>query len=179
MSYEVKQFNPTKCKFSYRLGKYDCYELRKGICSLYLSEEDAEKVSKEEGNGFRGSNVMSCRDLAKSLLANNYFEDPSFQGDIFSIRIHPRGCGHFVFTDGQHRTCIAKHLNISSMFVKIDTYKGNNEYKCRACHQKIEKKIEDSRLKNRILQKLKLKVKNEKEIPSDFIDEEYMSFRLN
>ncbi|MBK5482665.1 hypothetical protein JFV29_12305 [Peribacillus sp. TH16] len=177
MSYEIKQFNPTKCQFSYRLGKYDCYELRKGTCSLYLSEEEADQVRKEEDNKFYDSNVMFCRDLARSLLNDKYFKDSSFQESDFSIRMHPRDCGHFEFTDGQHRTCIAKHLNIQSMFVKVETYKVDYEIICRACHEKIEKKIEDRKLKNRLLNKLKLKTKNETEIPYDFIDEEYMSFK--
>ncbi|MDM5223393.1 hypothetical protein QUF86_22155 [Peribacillus sp. NJ11] len=91
--------------------------------------------------------------------------------------MHPRDCGHFEFTDGQHRTCIAKHLNIQSMFAKVETYKVDYEIICRACHEKIEKEIEDRKLKNRLLNKLKLKTKNETEIPYKFIDEEYMSFK--
>lgn len=174
MSYEIKELDPTKCKYSYRLGKFDCYELRKGVCSLYLSEEEAERISKEEGNEFHESNVMSCRDLAKSLLNDNYYEDPSFQNSAFSIRMHPRDCGHFVFTDGQHRTCIAKHLNINSMYANIENYPRDYSLTCRACYSKQEKEIENRKIRNRIISKLKWR--KVKEIPSDFIDEEYMKF---
>lgn len=38
---EIKEFNPTKYKLSLNFTKHDCYGLRKGICSLYLSEEEA------------------------------------------------------------------------------------------------------------------------------------------
>ncbi|RAS89619.1 hypothetical protein A3863_10390 [Priestia endophytica] len=179
MGYDLKQINPTKCQFSFRLGKFDCYALRKGVCSLYLSEEEAEHIRKEENNiHFHDGDVMHCRNLAKSLLDVNYFENPSFQEDSgFSIIMHPKDCGHFAFTDGQHRTCIAKHLNIDSMYVQMEIHERDYSLNCRACHQKKEQEIEDRKLKNRIISKLSFIKKKEKKIPSDFIDEERMSFK--
>ncbi|MFH0070179.1 hypothetical protein [Peribacillus sp. NPDC056705] len=177
MSYELKELDPTKCKYSFRLGKFDCYELRKGVCSLYLSEDEAERISIEEGNEFHDSNVMSCRELAKSLLNDNYFENPSFQESVFSIKMHPRDCGHFVFSDGQHRTCIAKHLNINSMYANIENYPRDYSLICRACYSKQKKEIENRKIINRMISKLKWKKVKEKEIPSDLIDEEYMNFK--
>ncbi|MBW0933528.1 hypothetical protein [Priestia megaterium] len=71
MVYNLKQINPTKCQFSFRLGKFDCYELRKSVCSLYLNEREAQRINKEEGSQFKAGNVMHCRNLAKSLLNAN------------------------------------------------------------------------------------------------------------
>ncbi|MBE2977811.1 hypothetical protein [Priestia megaterium] len=177
MGYEIKKINPTQCTFTYLLGERDCYELRKGICSLYLTEEEAQKISEEEGNQFGEGHVMSCRKLAKSLLDVNYYEDSSFQKQGLSIRMHPRDCGHYVFTDGQHRTCIAKHLNIQSMYVNMENYETDYELNCRACIDKKEEEIENRKIKNRILSILNLKRTKSKKIYGDFIDEDYMKFK--
>jgi len=179
LGYEIKKINPTQCTFTYLLGELDCYELRKGTCSLYLSEEEAQKIEEEEkGYHFSESSVMNCRDLAKSLLAVNYYGDSSFQDNLYSIRMSHRDCGHYVFTDGQHRTCIAKHLNIQSMYVNVENYPRDYVSYCRACYQKEEERKEDEKFKNRLLSMLKLRRKKSKGIPEDdFIDEEYMNFK--
>ncbi|MED4456158.1 hypothetical protein [Metabacillus fastidiosus] len=187
MCYPIEKFNPLENQFCFRLGEYDCYGLRKGTCSLYLSEEEARTIQAEEGNQFRDSNVMFCRNLAKSLLKDDYFNNPDFQKEPFAIVVHPRGCGHFVFTDGQHRTCIAKHLNVNSIFVKMDSSPKNNETKCSACmsgkYSACLPKKEKISFKDKIRAKLRGKAVNEnkqenkKEIPLEFIDEEYMEFR--
>lgn len=113
---------------------------------------------------------MYCREIAKSLIEENYFEDPSFQKHIYSIRMLRGGCGHYEFTDGQHRTCIAKHLNINSMYVNVE---DELEYECEACRWK---KGEKSPLWYRFLHKLKFK---KKERPSTFLDEDYMNYRTD
>lgn len=176
LEYEIKEVNPVKCKYSFRLGEFDCYELRKGVCSLYLSDEEAKLISDEEGNQFNDSNVMACRDLAKSLLSVNYFQDPSFQNLSFSITMHPRDCEHYEFSDGQHRTCIAKHLNINSMYVNMENHKREYSVICRACYRKKKKEIDNSKIMNRIISTIKRKKVKVKAIPKDFIDEEYMKF---
>lgn len=53
MSYKLKTINPTKEIFSYRLDEYDCFELRTGICSLYLSENEANSIHKKRKNFWR------------------------------------------------------------------------------------------------------------------------------
>ncbi|KYG33458.1 hypothetical protein [Priestia endophytica] len=177
MSYDLKQINPTKCQLSLNFGISDCYELRKGVCSLYLSEEDAERIKEEEDDIFHDGKVMFCRNLAKDLLDVNYFEDPNFQDDLdYSIKMHPRDCGHFVFSNGQHRTCIAKHLNISFMYVQMENYEIDDSIlNCSACNDKERQEIKNKKIKNRIISMLNF-IK-EKEIPGDFIDQEYMNFK--
>lgn len=80
MGYDIKQFNPTDMKFTYCFTSHDCYELRSGICSLYLSEEEAEQISEKEGNVYGDGNVMSCRTLAKTLLTTMIIQ-------VFKMRI--------------------------------------------------------------------------------------------
>lgn len=175
MGYDIKQFNPTVKKFTYCLTSHDCYELRSGICSLYLSEEEAELISEKEGDVYGDGNVMSCRTLAKTLLDIKYYDDPSFQDALFSIRMHPRDCGHYVFTDGQHRTCIAKHLNIQSMYAKVENYKVDYEINCIACHEKLAEEKENTKLVNRM--RTLLNPNKKKKTRSIFLDEEYMKFK--
>lgn len=175
MGYEIKNINPTKKTFTYALGKYDCYELRAGVCSLYLSEEQAKTISEVEGNAYGESNVMYCRTLAKKLLDINYYERPSFQEKIFSIRMHQRDCGHYVFTDGQHRTCIAKHLNIQSMYANIEKRNMDYEIICFGCREKEEEIQESKKMMNKIRNLLKIKRKSSES--SYVIDEDTMNFK--
>jgi len=174
MGYEVRRINPTQCTFTYNLGNHDCYELRKGKCSLYLSDEEARKIRKEEGNAYGDGNVMSCRNLAKSLLEANYYENVTIQEGEDAIKMHTRDCGHYVFTEGQHRTCIAKHLNLQSMYAYVEFHESEEELICRACSNKIEP--ENKSIINLILSKLNLKRQNTHKRFRDFIDDERMNF---
>jgi len=176
MGYEVRRINPTQCTFTYNLGNHDCYELRKGKCSLYLGEEEAREISKEEGNAYGDGNVMSCRNLAKSLLEANYYENVIIQEGEDAIKMHTRDCGHYVFTEGQHRTCIAKHLNLQSMYAYVEFHESEEELICRACYDKIEKEVENKSIINQILSRLNLNRKNSHKGFRDFIDDEHMNF---
>ncbi|MGE6618480.1 hypothetical protein [Bacillus mycoides] len=176
MGYELKEINPTKYIFSYYLNSYDCYELRSGKCSLYLSESEAESI--HEKDGITGeSDVLYCRNLAKKLFQMNYFENINFQKEAYSIRMHQRHCGHYEFTDGQHRTCIAKHLNLQTIYAKIEPMHSEDILVCSACRCKQKIQIENSKKKNKILRILKLNQKTK--IPNDILDEEYMNFKTD
>ena len=167
MGYEIKEFNPTKHKLSLNLTKYDCYSLRKGICSLYLGEEEAQRISEEEKKDFNSeSDVMYCRDIARSLLKDNYFENPDFQMKTNCIQMFLGSCGHCGFVDGQHRTCIAKHLNIQSMFAEFEVGYEERKIKCNACNIKKNYSLVDN-----------IKRIFKRELPSYFIDEDYMHHR--
>lgn len=117
---------------------------------------------------------MYCRNLAKDLYQSKYFENINFQDVTFSIRMHHQNCGHFDFTDGQHRVCIAKHLNVKALFANIEPQENAYFSSCSACmcKQKIEK--ENKKFKNKIL-KLLLFSKNP-ELPNDILDVDYMNF---
>ncbi len=169
----MKEIDPTKHQFCYCLSKYDCYELKHGTCSLYLSKDEVNKIIEKEGENSNENSVTYCRDLAKSLLKNNYYQ----QQQKFSIKMHPRDCGHYVFTDGQHRTCIAKHLSIGSMYVTLENFQTDPESKlnCRGCYEKEAFWIKIKCFLNKILMRLNIKYRLTP--PSDFIDEDYMRFR--
>lgn len=171
MPYKVEKINPSDCSFAFRMSEYDCYALRTGRCSLYLSNKEAKKIHKTEKNT-SDSNVMYCRDLKDSLLNDNYFEDLSYQSNNYSIRIHQRICGHYVFTDGQHRSCIAKHLNVQKMYVNKEL-NGFTDSICPACLHKERTKKE----KNFFSSFLSIFKENKNEIPYFFIDSDYIVFQ--
>lgn len=173
MASKIESLNPSETTFTFRMDEYDCYALRTGLCSLYLSDEEAAAIDKTDkviGN----SNVMYCRVLKNTLLDVNYYENPKFQSDSYSIRIHERSCGHYVFTDGQHRSCIAKHLNLQKMYVNLDRL--GNYIPCNACHEKINKKKE-KKLFPSFLSMLRKKEKPSRKTPYHFIDKEYIIYK--
>jgi hypothetical protein len=177
MSYEIQNIDPTQIKFCYRLDEYSCYGLRTGVCSLYLSDKEAEIINMKEPKYInRKSSVMHCRELAKSLLNRDYYNNKDFQNASYSIRMQKRGCGHYSFTDGQHRTCIAKHLGIKSMYVNVEkTSEEYSSYICVACWEKEERERENKKIINKLLSLFRKK--KEKELPYHIIDEEYMEFK--
>lgn len=174
MAYKIEEINPLNCVFSFRMDEYDCYALKTGRCSLYLSDAEAAEVNKTE-KGISESNVMYCRDLRDSLLNVNYFEEPDFQTDIYSIRIHQRACGHYVFTDGQHRSCIAKHLNLNKMYVK-KAIESSNDIICPACLHK-ENTNKENNFFSSVFSLFKRNKGESRKIPYFFIDDEYIDFQ--
>ncbi|MUK88227.1 hypothetical protein GMD78_07460 [Ornithinibacillus sp. L9] len=113
---------------------------------------------------------MSCRNLYKSLSEDDYYNNPAFQEDPYSIRMTRDDCGHYTFIDDQHRSCIAKHLGITSMYVEMQVDEDRDYVStCGACLEKLEQKktlgLKDFlfNLTNR---------KKEEKLPHEFIDEE-------
>ena len=132
--YNLKKINPCEKTYCFSLTSDTCYALKVGgQCSLYLSKKEAELIHQHE-NPSSGSSVMRCRNLAASLLKDNYFNDPKAQENHHKIIMIKRECGHYVFANGQHRTCIAKHLNISSMYLWM--YDKTDTVKCPFCLEK-------------------------------------------
>ncbi|MCU4715766.1 hypothetical protein OCE25_26105 [Bacillus cereus] len=174
MNYELKTINPTKEIFSFRLDTYDCYELRSGICSLYLSESEAASIHKQERITGE-SDVLYCRDLAKNLYQKKYFENIMFQNNAYSIRMHHQDCGHFDFTDGQHRTCIAKHLNIQTLYANVESSDNAYVSSCDACRCKQKIEVENKKLVNKVFKLFGLN--RGTKLPSEILDIEYMNFK--
>ncbi|SDP31150.1 hypothetical protein SAMN04487897_1782 [Paenibacillus sp. yr247] len=92
-----ESFDPTQHKFCYNLTKDTCFQVKTGICSLNLTEAEIHKYSSAENDetSVRGS-VNYCVNLFSDLKQNG-FKKP--------IQVASNPCGHYSFTDGQHRTC--------------------------------------------------------------------------
>ncbi|OHY73603.1 hypothetical protein [Priestia aryabhattai] len=176
MNYQITQINPNRCKFSYNFTEADCYALKTGKCSLDLSKEEAQQINIKDNNTSEENKVMYCRDFANFLLNKNYYNNPNFQVD-FPVNAQLRNCGHYEFVDGQHRTCIAKHLNLSSMYVSIVDLEYDFLECCGACHYKKYEQKGFTKLKDLILSMYRYLKGKPKHPANDFIDEDYMKFK--
>lgn len=118
---------PAKMVFAFRLSKYDCYRKRTGKCSLLLSPDQYQKeLIKEEPNSERYGecSVKYCVELRNSLIAH---------GNLSEIRLCCSTCGHWNISDGQHRLCIYKTLDLGDIEV---TQTDDWEFECRVCYFK-------------------------------------------
>lgn len=120
---KIEQFDPTQQEFCYALTENTCFRIKTGQCSLDLNYEEFENfISFEEPSENKTLNsVHYCRSLHTSFI-NEGIHNP--------IHIASNICGHYGFTDGQHRTCIAKSQNIKAIPARISINKSS---KCRAC----------------------------------------------
>ncbi|QDX94697.1 hypothetical protein EEL30_21900 [Brevibacillus laterosporus] len=127
MAQWTTKINPSAMDFAFRLSKYDCYRKRTGKCSLLLTEKEyATEIQKEKQSkkSYGDGSVRKCVDLKNSLLEH---------GNQSDIRITSNSCNHWAITDGQHRLCIYKTLNISN--IEVIESQGS-DYICRVCYFK-------------------------------------------
>lgn len=125
-------FDPTQHEFSYMLSKYDCFRKLTGHCSIGLNEHELIKYSNlekplrinEEYHERKENSVHYCRLLLKSIKQ---------KGMQSSVDLNPNSCGHFSFSDGQHRTCVAKEAGIRNIPVN---FQEAWESECRVCYFK-------------------------------------------
>lgn len=117
---EEQKFDVTGFKFEFRLDEYTCYLRRKGKCSLdfpFNNHSGNNKlVSHDEGS------FDYCRDLYLYMKEN----------PIDNITIAEFCCGHYSFTDGQHRACIAKRKHI---LIPIEFHEKVS-FSCSHCYYK-------------------------------------------
>lgn len=127
-SHKTTLIDPRKHSYAFRLGMRDCFKVLTGKCSLSLTEEEYkfyQPLTKEFGDG----SADYCRTLADQMAENDsYTEDTG-------ILAHMNECGHISFSDGQHRTCIAKKEGQTELAV---TLTNNEGCICRVCHFKKE-----------------------------------------
>lgn len=98
---KVQMIRPATMEFHYQypLDAYTCYHLHTGTCSLDLPFNDA--VEAPNRNPYYQQET-ACQSLCVSLK----------QGDTPPVEIIKHDCGHFSFTDGQHRVCIAQRQDL-------------------------------------------------------------------
>jgi hypothetical protein len=121
-----------RCKIIFfNLGRYDCYRLDKGKCSIHL---DA-KGHKDNSISCKECDYRYCISLAHSLT------EKGVTNNLSPVRITKNSCGHYAITDGQHRLCSAANVNI-----KLDVYVQEFEGECRVCYfrkKSIRYRIQD------------------------------------
>lgn len=119
--------NPTENKYCFTFSDRDCYKLASGRCTFELSDEEFKLDSAKCLLPFYyGGRVGYCRELYQSMLESDGFTHPT------GIRAYKNSCGHIVFLDGQHRTCIAKKKQLEAIMFD---YLGNNHKRlCKSCY---------------------------------------------
>ncbi|WP_348624809.1 hypothetical protein ABFT51_09110 [Paenibacillus peoriae] len=76
----------------------NCHFQKTGQCSLTLTENEVTELADLEK--YNGKNSVNyCRNLYISLNESGQLED---------IELTRYKCGHYAFTDGQHRACVSK-----------------------------------------------------------------------
>lgn len=100
-------------------------------CTFGLSDEEYLKESTTCNHPhYYEARVGYCRELLEIMKEQYKFSEPS------GIRGFKNSCGHITFSDGQHRSCIAKKNNVSQLM--FDYLGDNGAHLCRACYFKME-----------------------------------------
>lgn len=159
--YKNKKINPSEHTFCFTFGSLDCYKLATGRCTFDLSEEEYNNENdKCNANLNDESRVGYCREIYKSMLEEDAFSKPT------GIWAYKNSCGHITFSDGQHRSCIAKRNGISELHFN---YLGDNgERVCPSCYDNRKSNPKESLLKT-----LLKSFKKEKEDSTKAIDITY------
>ncbi|MDG0875187.1 hypothetical protein L5D93_23295 [Paenibacillus thiaminolyticus] len=113
----IATIKPKDHKFLFLLVEGTCYHLKNGRCSLSLTDDEISKIT---DNSLGGRNSIDyCRNIYRSLKIKQ--KKP--------VKLTRYQCGHIEFTDGQHRTCIAKHTDIDTLSAIVATENDN----CNEC----------------------------------------------
>ncbi|MEF3304281.1 hypothetical protein [Paenibacillus sp. GYB003] len=91
--------------FDLGLDEFTCFRIRTGVCSLMLSENEFERFLESEASRQHDkSSVHYCRHML-TLMRNN--------GTPPVRAVRNLTCNHVSLTDGQHRSCISKTMNMT------------------------------------------------------------------
>ena len=119
-------FDPLGKTYYFNFSDHSCNMCATGRCPLDdLSIEDILELKKPEKSYIPEWSWEYCTDLAKKLLRYDYSPD---------IWMHYNTvCGHYSFSDGQHRTCIISRLYQKGKKLKFQPYLSENQCKCPQC----------------------------------------------
>ncbi|MTI83427.1 MAG: hypothetical protein FH756_05850 [Firmicutes bacterium] len=98
----IESFSPKGKAFSFHFTKDTCYQVRTGKCPLEINNQDEY-----------------CAKLSTKIY-DTFEMDP-----VFIVR---HRCGHYDFSNGQHRTCIAGRLGLT-----IPVWIGEERSLCDSC----------------------------------------------
>lgn len=130
--YKNITIDPTQHSYFFTFSNRDCYKLATGRCTFELSSEEYATASAAcKASHYSEGRVGYCRELLDSMNEDNSF---SKQTGIWGYK---NSCGHIGFSDGQHRTCIAKKNNIKELM--FDYLGDNGEHLCPPCRSDKEK----------------------------------------
>ncbi len=120
-----QKFDPRGKSFHFCLDQYTCYRCKTGKCSLENISLDELKNSLSCVHVIDESSIEYCRGMAK-LFLDNEFSAPA------SIYINSK-CGHYSFSDGQHRTCVVARVLQKGADVVLNAEISEQDFICREC----------------------------------------------
>lgn len=125
-----QKFDPRGKSFHFRLDQYTCYRCKKGVCSLENVSLYELKNSLSCVHVIGEGSIEYCRGMAK-LFLDNEFSAPA--------RIYlNRKCGHYSFSDGQHRTCVVARVLQKGAEVLLNAEITEQDCMCRDCLIKVD-----------------------------------------
>lgn len=124
----ILDFKPRGKAFVFYLTKDTCDKIRTGKCRV---EEIAQyKDNLEEFEKY--SDDSKCTSLAYSMLKDGFHCNHGSR--ILLVKFQ---CGHYSFSNGQHRTCLAAKLDIAIPCEILE-----NERICPACAYENSERLE-------------------------------------
>lgn len=126
--------DPRKESYCFTFGIHDCYKLATGRCTFDLTNEEYEKEKIKCNSPYNyEARVGYCRELFEMMQEGGKISATKRTG----IYAHRNACGHMTFSQGQHRSCIAKKNQLPKLH--LDTLGDNGNYLCRSCNlEKVE-----------------------------------------
>lgn len=118
--YKINDFNPKGKQFDFSFTKDTCCKLLTGICALEAYKKDLDCTDYHKYCAKK--NIDQCVRAYLSLKSSITI------GSFPLLNIHK--CGHYGFTDGQHRICVALKMN---MKLDIKFHKTIEDNICDTC----------------------------------------------
>ena len=123
---ERTDFYPLNKTYYFNFNEHSCHKCATGKCPLDdLSIEEILAFEKPYKYYIEERAWEYCTNLAKNMLGYDY------SSEIWMN--YNQECGHYSFSDGQHRTCIIARLYQKGNKVKFQPQLSYNHCKCPQC----------------------------------------------
>ncbi len=124
------KFNPLGKYYNFLLGEGVCYKIATGICPLQDKCLEELQIIASERPCRNEHNYCIC--LASAIL-NNTLSLNAHRVILYRYK----ACGHYSFSDGQHRTCVVAHILQKGGFIDFMVDCNEEDGNCPACRQKV------------------------------------------
>lgn len=118
--YKIYNFNPKGKQFDFFFTKDTCCKLATGICALEAYKNDLDYPDYRK--------YCEREDFDQCVRAYLSLKNNITIGSYPVLHIHK--CGHYGFTDGQHRICVALQMN---MQLEVEFHKTIIDEICETC----------------------------------------------
>lgn len=121
----IDNFNPLNKVYLYKFASDNCYFRDKGYCIIEMMSNDELLDYKVESLISFHRECNYCLWLAKCFLFNT-INKPAW---IY----RSNACNHYVFDDGQHRTCVYARLIKRGFNIKLPVEYFEFDSRCKYC----------------------------------------------